>query len=54
MKAIRTSFVFVVGVLAACGAATYTGNEVVARKTEGSERQVTSSDDKRFFMLNVL
>jgi uncharacterized protein (DUF1330 family) len=56
MKSIRTShaFVFVAGVLVAYGAATFTGNEAVARKTEGSERQVTSSDDKRFFMLNVL
>ena len=56
MKAIRTShaFVFVAGVLAAYGIATFTGNEAVARKTEGSERQVKSSDDKRFFMLNVL
>ena len=56
MKAIRTSHavVFAAGVLAAYGAATFTGNEAVAEKTEGSERQVKSSDDERFFMLYVL
>ena len=56
MGAIRTSpaLVLVAGVLAVCSVATLAGNVAVAQKTEGSEPQVTSSDDQRFFMLNVL
>ena len=56
MNAIRTSYAFVLvaGVLAAGSAATLTSNAAVAQKTEGSKQQVTSSDDERFFMLNVL
>jgi uncharacterized protein (DUF1330 family) len=56
MKAIRTShaFVFVAGVLAACGAATFVGDAAVAQKAEASKRHVKSSDDERLFMLNAL
>ena len=56
MKATRTShaFVFVAAALAAGSVAALAGNVAVAQKTEGSESQVTSSDDQRFFMLNVL
>ena len=56
MKAIRTShaLAFVAGVLAVGSAATFMSNAAVAQKTEGSEPKVASSDDERFFMLNVL
>ena len=55
MKAIRNSDAlgFVAGVLAVCAAAS-TANSLTAEKTEGSERQVKSSQNQRFFMLNVL
>ena len=56
MKAIRTShaLVLVAAVWAAWCAAAFAGDSAVPKKTQGSEPQVTSSDDQRFFMLNVL
>jgi len=51
---ISDAFVFTVGVLATCGVIVFMSTETVAQKPEGSEQRVTSPDNERFFMLNVL
>ena len=56
MNAICTlpALVFVASASAGCAAATLTGDTLAATKATGGELQVGSSNDERFFMLNVL
>lgn len=56
MKMMRTSAVFllVAGVLSVCRTAMSADTTDLAQNTKGSKPKVASSDDQRFFMLNVL
>ena len=56
MKSIRMRYAlaFSVGVVVAWGFGSLTRGGVAAQESEGSEAEVASSEDERFFMFNAL
>lgn len=56
MKSIRMRYalVFTAGIMVAWGLGSFMSGEVAAQKSEGSDAEVASSEDERFFMFNAL